>query len=626
MSSGGRQGMFEIILLVVVVFLLGYLLFRILKITPENNEIDNLFVYIGAGIGIFILLSVIFTLAHIPVHWSAYLILISVISSLTFKTKFNFKLNFTKFKSDKGTIYSIIVLALFMIMASVMYYGANQYPWLEDGDPWHHATVTKYIATEKTLFEPAGAPDLLKYLDPYPGSYNAIMAFAYQLKSNNIIFTLKMLNALLVALTIPLAWLVFKRMFKELDKALLATVILFLIPCFLSHFIWAITICMVMFFVALYGYTRIGENKANDREWCFITAFMTAALLITQPSTCVILLLMIGIYILVKMFVTRSWQKFMVIAFIVGILFSFIWWGPAFIRWGSPLDSPGWNGVYNKGEAAYSAKALDDNPGIWRIKGTGDRVYTFTDFLLAKGENVINNPIGLGPIIFLCLLSGVLFLFIDYKKLKGDEWRLTSLIWLGITFLGIIGASLPIEFISFRFWMLFAVPVVMIIGGGLVEFYEKYTKISKYAMIGLLIILVILTSGIPKYQVNTAQWGPGIFTSSGELTDYLDMGLPKGTRIYPLCMGGTDKLIAFGYDTCAWCKDEYQFRTGAINKTAEEIHTFLKYKEYAYAIIDGQCVAAAGQDITNAKINEMLNSTMFALAKQPLGTVLFKVN
>ena len=63
-------------------------------------------------------------------------------------------------------------------------------------------------------------------------------------------------------------------------KALFATFCLAMVPAFLSHFIWAISLAVVMYFVAFYATEKIED----DKKWWIIAAIVIGATLIMTPT------------------------------------------------------------------------------------------------------------------------------------------------------------------------------------------------------------------------------------------------------------------------------------------------------------------------------------------------------
>ena len=59
--------------------------------------------------------------------------------------------------------------------------GAFRYPYLENEDPWGHSVGVKYVAIEKTAYDPdlerkgVDIDPVNSYMDPYPPAYDILM-------------------------------------------------------------------------------------------------------------------------------------------------------------------------------------------------------------------------------------------------------------------------------------------------------------------------------------------------------------------------------------------------------------------------------------------------------------------
>jgi len=205
-----------------------------------------------------------------------------------------------------------------------------------------------------------------------------------------------------------------------------------------------------------------------------------------------------------------------------------------------------------------------------------------------------------------------------------------TLLWLGFTFLGIHGGTrIPIALMSFRFWSVFAIPLSIISAEGLffLMSISKKIRIDKIFILLIVIIGILATSSYQKYTVNTAMWPPGVLWSSmDELQGYIALkSLPYNTKIFPFCKEGDKKVVGFDKFYCLWCNDEIDFRKTAFNKTAQQTSSFLKNRNYEYAVIDGKCAQEFGVNETNAKLQELSLSGLFQPVQQTPGMILLKV-
>jgi len=176
-------------------------------------------------------------------------------------------------------LYFLIVLFIFSSTLFMYVKGAFIYPYLEDYDPWAHAVGVKYVSIEKNLDDPN---DNLVYIKPYPPGYDALIGILHQ-TSPSLMWTIKFFNALIISLGIIFFYFFTKGFMHSKDKALIATFILAMIPCYLSHFIWAHSLVMTLFIVALYCLVMID----NDKRWIYPSIFVIGSISLTQPSQAV---------------------------------------------------------------------------------------------------------------------------------------------------------------------------------------------------------------------------------------------------------------------------------------------------------------------------------------------------
>lgn len=599
-----------IFLFFIMMWGLGHLLGRFVKLS--ENPFEREFTRLAFGLGFFSILAIFFNLVHIPLHWVAFLIP-SLISPLISIRKFLGKPKFSTTLLTKENLIFTIILILAIVHLSVFLKGAFSYPWLEDGDPWDHSRSIRYIALERTAFEPSTFIDLYKYMDPYPPVFDILMAVLYQV-SDNLMWTLKFFNSLLISLSIVFFFMFTKKLTNDPIKALFATLILFLIPSYMSHFIWAISLAMVIFLPCLYCL----ENIRDDKKWTFPSIILIAALLVSQPSMVLVLGITLFLYWLVKSLVNMDWHKHIIIAGILGITVSMLWWGPMFIRWGSPLSND-WAGIHGPQDIQLQKRLPEFGPGWFRIVGTADRYYSFNDFFIAPPVNTINNPTGVGQVLFMMLIASLLYSIFYFKTLftKENEWKVLCLVLLLFTFLGIHGARLPVQFIAFRFWMLFAIPVSVLVGGVLTEMIGTKT-IPRLVLLVLVFVGIAMTSGIPKYKINTSTWGPGFMVSQLEVDSYIkfDQLVPNHQRIFSVCPDSSFKLAAYDQDECTWCIDQLDFKKGIMNESPENISAFLKTKRYKYLLFDVSCLTVYPSYYLNLKADQLSQSGLFEIAPE----------
>ncbi len=245
---------------------------------------ERQFLNLGIGLGILPILSILLNFLHIPLDWRIFLLLsmafpiYRIIRSLQAKTKPNFSALLKVTKSDLAlfAVLAIVLASLYMYAS-----GAFSYPYLEDEDPWGHAVGVKYVALEKNAYDPelleAKIDPTLSYIDPYPPAYDILMGILHQ-TSADLNWTLKFFNALVISLGFIFFYLFAKGFTENKNKAVLATFILAVIPAYLSHFIWAHSLVITIFFPLLYALQQIKE----DKKWMYIALLIVASVWVSQ--------------------------------------------------------------------------------------------------------------------------------------------------------------------------------------------------------------------------------------------------------------------------------------------------------------------------------------------------------
>ncbi len=603
----------------------GYSLTFFLK--RPDNFIENFFMTIGFGLGVIPILGVILNILHIPIYWPIFLFLSLIIPSYSIYKKGITKLSFNKpsFKIKKSSLYIFIVLIMALIFFLIYLNGAFKYPYLEDDDPWLHASGCKYIKeTHKISFSPEVLKSLYKhYLDPYPPGYDILMGILHQL-NDNIIWTLKFFNVLLISLIGILFYFFTVTFFNSRKKALLSTFFLLIIPCFLSHFIWASTLAILLFFPAFYAIERIEKNW----KWMIPAIIVIASMIMTQMSNPFIFGIMFLIYLIIK---SISKKRFLWKIFLAGFLGAIItlslFWIPMVMKFGLETTA-GKNGI--------------NLNNLGSIIGVGRGIfYTWNDFIFARTVSKMNNPLGVGFVLFLLLIFSLLIFLFNWLKQPSkifspeNNWKLIAFIWLLISFVGIHGNRLPFPMLMpHRWWAIFAIPVALICTEGFFALgrLSKRIKINSFFIYAVIIIGILVTSGYPKYVVETSYWPAGVgWASQEELQSYLQYvkQLPYNTKIFPLC-SYESKVLAFDKFAEPWDPAYQKFKKNSFNISAEKLHSWLKQRSYEYIILDATCLKKFGENETNIKLQEIAASPYFQIAyptteTQPKGAFIFRV-
>jgi hypothetical protein len=605
---------FSVILFFVMTLCLGYSVTYFVK--RADNFLERWLMNIGFCLGAFAVLAVVLNLLKIQLDWMIFLAISLVIPIYAIYRRVGakgFKVDLSGMgKINKSTIYAICALIIFIIFFAVYLKGSFLYPYLEDDDPWLHAQVTKYVAEQKTF---SHNPSIfMNYIEPYPPAYAVLMGVLHQ-TNTNVMWNLKFFNALLISLGILFFYFFANGFFGDRRKALFAAFILAVIPCFSSHFIWASGLAITLFFPALYAADRI----SHDSKWWIVAAVSIAGILLVQPSNAVIFGLLFIIYWVLKAFTTKSLQKHVFLAGVVGLLGAVVFfYVPTFFKYG-------WEGI-------ASGIGFGSSGGLLHFSGAnagGGLLYSWSDFIFAQTVSKMDNPIGVGIIIFFLAVFSLIFilysLFRGPRKIFSEEGfrYLVLVVWTLFAFAGIHGNRLPIQLMPHRFWAIFAIPVALICVEGffaLGNLLEK-VKIHRFFVYAVIIIGVIITAGYPKYVVETSYWPPGAnWGSAEELSAYMQYvaPLPFNTKLFPLCSPDF-KALAFDKYAEPWDPQYVAFKENAFNDSAADTSAWLKTRGYNLITIDSYCVGKFGMNETNAKLQEFSMLPGIKIAAQAPG-------
>jgi len=589
---------------------LGYTSIYLLKLKIPEKNFERQVTYMAIGFGIFPLLSIIINFLGIPLDWKIFLFLSLFFPAYVLVRKIiKRKLTFLRFQY-KFTTASFILLVVLLIFASTLFMytkGAFAYPYLEDEDPWGHAVGAKYVALEKNAYDPPTSftnnkiDQQLSYIDPYPPAYDIIMGILHQ-TSSDLNWTLKFFNTLIISLGIIFFYLFAKNFMKNSEKALTATFFLAALPAYLSHFIWAHSLVITLLFPALYTLIKIRENI----RWAYITAFIVASIWVSQNIEQPIKLTVILIFFVTVTSITTKkwlWQEWAGIG--GGIGFSLLWWGSMIKKYTLQGFLQYFAGD-SASEADIAIASSVSDIGLWEKLfgfwqkvtspgGSASRAYTARDFFQASKENMINSPVGLGPVITILALAGIFYILWKYKSSIVEEkntYKAVIIFWLMYAFWAVNGQTFPLSVARgpFRAWMLLAIPVALISAEMLFEIKDRFkNKIISLAVVGIILIAVFFTSFVPKYELNTQSWPTsGSFINQQEPWEYGTWfnTLPPDTKVF--LYSPRDKLtIGYGAFSCIWCSEVVEFRKDILHKDVRDLHSFLISNHYEYLVING---------------------------------------
>ena len=540
----------------------------------SSNFLERNLMRVGIGLSLITLLGLVLNLFRIPIDWK--IILVASIAYPAYYLFKNFsKFDFSKYTKIKITKTDISILFMLLIFLGTFYIygtGAFKYPYLEDDDSWGHAVGVKYVAMEKTAYG-----EYIRYMDPYHPTYDMLMGILHQ-TNDSVYWTLKFFNALIISLCVVFFYFFVKEFSGSRNKALFAAFALASIPCFLSHFIWAIALTMPLIFVSFYAVERI----KHDKKWWILAGAVMITTLTSSPTHSAYFGVFFILYLTTKIILEKKIPVYHVLAGSLALLLSFVLW------WLRLVIQHGFSGTISsltgKGQTVFS------------IAGTADRIYTFSDFVWAKTVNMINNPVGVGfvlslllaialfslvyknygtlkkywlvvIIIFLAVSTPLLFilsekyiknplrrgveiveagslpfheflsnqrflivtllilifiivlLFVvsyNHPEYKEKRYIIISLVWLAFTFYAVNAGPFDLKLSPFRAWMLLAIPVCILASEGafFLMNFAKKLGVSKIVVLMLVVAGVLFTSTYQKYAVNTAQWPPGGFWTS----------------------------------------------------------------------------------------------------------------
>ncbi|MEM4367680.1 MAG: hypothetical protein QXO21_01495, partial [Candidatus Anstonellales archaeon] len=243
---------YDVLFLLFSAFSLGYL------ISGEKSLLN-----FGYGLSLIVILGVIFNLLKIPIHWSIFLFL-GIIATFIGKKLFNSYFFEIGEKISLDRHYSLFILLTLVIFNLFVYYdGATRYFYYENGDPWGHALgvyLIKETYSYSTFFHELPLKMFERwYVEPYPPGFDIVLGLLSQI-NNSVKFSLKFFNSFLVAYALIPVFYLFRLLSKDDKFALIGTIIILLLPAFMSHFIWAQTLAMTFFIMGLHSLAQLFET------------------------------------------------------------------------------------------------------------------------------------------------------------------------------------------------------------------------------------------------------------------------------------------------------------------------------------------------------------------------------
>ncbi len=617
-------------------------------------------VIIAAGFSVFPILSIIINFLGLPLDWKLFLFLSLILPAYQLgRQLYRRPWPTITWKVHTSDLLMIGVVLISLVSLYMYASGAFAYPYLEDEDPWGHTVGVKYVSLEKNAYDPVlqNVPEVdsvLSYIDPYPPAYDILLGILHQ-TSPDLMWTVKWFNVLIISLGFIFFYLLAKELLGDPVKSFMATLIFAMVPSYLTHFIWAHALAVTLFFPTMYALLKVREHW----QWAIIAGIGVASIWVSQNMEQPLkLTTMILIAILAGSVITRKFWWKEAVAIISGIALSFLWWGTMIAKYSLGtflqyyggqavaegdtivLTAAGSAGSFSVTSTVSSAWSAFTNPG-----GSASRAYTLGDFLIAKSENMINNPVGVGIILSLLALLGLGYILWRYKSTLVEEknlWLCVLVLWFVFGFWGVNGMTFPISVArgAFRTWMILAIPIAFMATEGiyvLKQLFSRY-KIVSWGLVILCVLGIFWTSGIPKYQLNTMTWPTsGSFNGPQEAFAYGTWfsTIPANTPVF--IYSPRDKLvIGFGKNSCLWCPEVIDFREDILAHDGEALYRFLKQHNYEYLILNGPMdfrffSKKFGENTTKEllfrRYDEIIKSGRFTpVYEQKNSLVVFKIN
>lgn len=581
----------------------------------SDNFFERNIMRIGFGLGAIPILGVILNLVKLPIDWKIFLLL-SLILPVIMGYK-NFKkgklVDAKDFKLTKTNLYVLGAVLLFAVSFYMYSSGSFSYPWLEDGDPWEYATAAYYISEQKTHSRPMDLVEkhletvegyyygISHYAEPYPIGYSMVMGVLKQ-TSPEMIWTLKFFNSLIISLGMLFFFFMVKQLSKNNKIAFFSTLVLFVYPSYLTHFIFSQAMAVTMIYPAIYAFSRMRTESGG--KFGYAAAICTSAVLMTQMvAGALFVLVFLGAYFAVSLFFDLKHAIRVALFGILGGILAFVYWGQMLLKYGL------------KGIRYQNAIAAGS--GLLKPGQTNTQFVDFSWIYNFAGR--IDSPWGLSPAIFFLLIGSVAVIILLWKQLFGKErikqnyWAIIGMAWLLLMGLNQISQSLPFGFTPHRTWPHFGIAIAIVSGLAVYLVLSMFRKSFVIKAAAFLLIFGLLFGGsfTLKWRENTVMWPQHKFMQdmNSDLGGYIWLKtLPTDTKITSVCRRD-DELISFDKQSDAqWNLDQIEFKRAFLNKTPEEIRTFYNERDYDYFIIDSNCVNTLGANETNNKINELANS------------------
>ncbi|MFH0862779.1 MAG: glycosyltransferase family 39 protein [Candidatus Altiarchaeota archaeon] len=606
---------------IVLSYLTGYSLTKDYFKTGDMVELVSM--RIGLGISALPLLFILMESAHAPLRWYIPLVLSAIRPAYDLLMREEMpRLGKARLRAFKPDTYSAAAVLIFVIAFSLALVGSYRYAYLEDGDPWEHAAGVKYVSTQGTYTPPQGVY-VAHYLKPYPPAYDALLGLINQL-NGSVSWTLKAFNSLLVGLTYLFAYFTVKRVTGDAKAGILAAAILFMLPSFGSHSIWAHTLSALVLFPVFYAADRIRE----DRSWGVLTAIILASSLLIQPLMSAIMGIFYAVFLLARAYADRREIKTLVAVGAAGLALSMVYWVPVLLE-SENHDS----------EMADIGKSILE--GSTKVGVDPLKLPTMAQILFPEshGDLFMHEGLGIFAVILALLCMDLALRRGALRFAKDNPFLAAAFGWLIITSFALLSGNMSFSIHPTRFWGIVAIPLAIVSGymlahvGDLRWIRKKHAKYVVAAFLGGL----VLFSLVPKAQVQLSVWPTDLQAELGEnYIDYLRvLGVPQNTQVYTYCL--PDKfVIGLDRSSLPWDKEIVDSRKIGYDIDPKKLHTLLKSRGYEWALFDSSCIRHCYMEANRTEaecqkgfaknLKSLEDSKLFATSWRTKALIAFRVN
>lgn len=497
------------------------------------------------------------------------------------------------FSWQEGVALGIFAVTIFMFM-----FGSFSYPWLEDDDPYGYAVTADHISQTHSFMKPTTI-NLGTYAEPDPVGYSVFMGVWHQL-FGLMNFTLKFMNALIVSLSILFSFYFFRRFFNSENVAMFSTFVLACLPSFQTHFIFAQALGVMLFFPAFYFI---------ERRNVLASSLIIGSMFVVHHLS----IFVFGIFFIIYLAFNRELKVFFCGLF--GVLLGSIYWIYAFAKYG-------FQGVLIQMGVIGSESLV----------GTGSRLYALKDFFFAPSENLINVSTGWGWAVTIVLICSVILFFsmvffiafdkvISKPKDMGRKYAV-MLLWFLFSLFGVLAVYLPVQLLPFRWWTFLAVSVAMLCGAFLGICWNTKSW-GKFILI-ILLVAIIFSSFVPKWQINTSKWAPATSVYYSDALTGLVWAKENIPNFNVYSFNQVSKLQGFNVHYCMWCSEQVGYDL-VLRTDLLELRNTLKSWDYNFLLVNNWYVDRFGANRTEEFFNLLTNSSYFVPVYSGRGSVIFGI-